>query len=92
MLTREKNMKVLAHLSLHAGHQQINCSSGGSQLLPVYLPAPAVGRQDCCHVDEISCRQLVDHGRQAVTCFLPRLPRGCNHPGYIKALFDSIKL
>jgi hypothetical protein len=43
-------------------------------------------------VDEISCRQLVDHGRQAVTCFLPRLPRGCNHPGYIKALFDSIKL
>jgi hypothetical protein len=58
-------MKVLAHLSLHAGHQQINCSSGGSQLLPVYLPAPAVGRQDCCHVDEISCRQLVDHGRQS---------------------------
>jgi hypothetical protein len=26
---------------------------------PVYLPASLAARQDCCHVDKISCRQLI---------------------------------
>jgi hypothetical protein len=79
----------------------MNCSShavlqSGSQF-QVYLPASLVGSQesgiqDCCHVDKVSCRQLIT----AVTCMLlARLPWSvffqvdpsctiwCNHLNYI---------